>query len=69
MENISEILAKAILLKIAKGVKEIHDAKYCHLDLKLKNILLDKYNNPIICDFSLIRPFSKDKIIFYKERI
>ena len=45
-------------------MKEIHDAKYCHLDLKLKNILLDKYYNPIICEFGLSRPFSKGKIIF-----
>ena len=57
-KSISEKYAKVILLKIAKGVKEIHDAKFCHLDLKLDNILLDKDYNPIICDFGLSRPFS-----------
>ena len=62
-KSISEKYAKAILLKIAKGVKEIHDAKLCHLDLKLENILLDKDYNPIICDFGLCRPFSTNEPI------
>ena len=62
-KTISEKYAKAILLKIAKGVKEIHDAKICHLDLKPDNILLDNYYNPIICDFGLSRPFSTNKCL------
>ena len=62
-KSISEKYAKVILLKIAKGVKEIHDAKLCHLDLKLDNILLDEDYNPIICDFGVCRTFSTNEPI------
>ena len=67
-KTISEKYAKAILLKIAKGVKEIHDAKFCHLDLKPDNILLDKDYNPIICDFGLSRPFSTNRCLLCGTR-
>ena len=67
-KSISEKYAKVILLKIAKGVKEIHDTNLCHLDLKLDNILLDKFYNPIICDFGLSRPFSTNESIFCGTR-
>ena len=63
-KSISEKYAKVILLKIAKGVNEIHDANLCHLDLKLNNILLDDYYNPIICDFGQSRPFSTNESIY-----
>jgi serine/threonine protein kinase len=41
-KGFSERHTKYILSKILKGVKYCHDAGICHLDLHLKNILLDK---------------------------
>ena len=48
-----EEYARVIFYKILKGVQNIHNSGYCHLDLKLENILMDIYYNPIICDFGL----------------
>ena len=62
-KSISDKYAKAILLKIAMGLKEIHDANLCHLDLKLQNIILDDKYNPIICDFGFCSKYSTDKKI------
>lgn len=57
-KTISERYAKYIFLKILKGVQEIHKAGFCHLDLKLANILLDNEYNPIICDFGYATEYS-----------
>ena len=57
-KTISERYAKYIFLKILKGVQEIHKAGFCHLDLKLENILLDDKYNPIICDFGYATEYS-----------
>ena len=48
-----EEYARVIFYKILKGVQNIHNSGICHLDLKLKNILMDINYNPIICDFGL----------------
>ena len=61
-----EISAKYLFSKIVKGVQEIHNAGFCHLDLKLENILLDYYYNPIICDFGFsMNTSEKIKRFFY----
>lgn len=45
--------------KIVEGVQHLHKKGILHRDLKLDNILLDKYLNPKIIDFgisSIIKP-------------
>ena len=45
--------AKLIFHKLLKGLEAIHKSGICHRDLKLKNILMDEFFNPKICDFGL----------------
>ena len=49
----SEIYTKILFQKILKGVKYCHDKGIYHLDLHLKNILLDENFEPKIIDFGL----------------
>ena len=64
----SERHAKLIFLKILEGIKFCHDAKICHLDIKIKNILLIDKFNPIITDFGSSEEISdKSKYIKLKE--
>ena len=67
-KGFSERHTKYILSKILKGVKYCHDAGICHLDLHLKNILLDKNYEPKIIDFGLSLEMSKsDKLGYFKR--
>ena len=50
-EGLKEKYAKLIFKKILKGVDAIHKSGICHRDLKMQNILVDKFFNPKICDF------------------
>ena len=45
--------AKLIFHKLLKGLETIHKSGICHRDLKIDNILMDKFFNPKICDFGL----------------
>ncbi|KAI9267192.1 kinase-like domain-containing protein [Helicostylum pulchrum] len=50
----SENEARRIFLQLCQAVKYLHqDAKVCHKDLKLENILFDEDNNVKVCDFGL----------------
>ncbi|KAI8641080.1 kinase-like domain-containing protein [Parasitella parasitica] len=50
----SEDEARAIFLQLCSGLRYLHEeAKVCHKDLKLENILIDQENNVKICDFGL----------------
>lgn len=58
-----------ILLGVARGVKELHEKKLVHGDIKCKNILLDKlytgktpYPTPKLCDFGLTGQKGKEFI-------
>lgn len=51
----SERQAKLIFKKILNGVKAIHNANYCHLDIKPSNILFDEHYNPKIYGFYFCR--------------
>ena len=44
---------KLIFHKILKGLEDIHKSGICHRNLELKNILMDEFYNPKICDFGL----------------
>ena len=52
--------AKYIFKKILLGVQALHEAGYCHRDLKLDNILLDHNFNPKINNFSFSRQFRQN---------
>ena len=52
-KGFEEIFCKIIFKKILNGVKEIHNAKIAHLDLKNQNILLDQNYNIKIADFGV----------------
>ena len=45
--------AKLIFHKILKGLEDIHKSGICHRDLKIENILMDRFYNPKIGDFGL----------------
>lgn len=48
-----------IAYKIARAVKELHDAGYLHLDLKPENILRDKQGEVLLCDFGNVRALNR----------
>ena len=50
-KGLQEKYSKVIFAKILKGIQACHNAKICHRDLKMQNILLDENFNPKICDF------------------
>ena len=55
LRRFSERQAKLIFKKILNGVRAIHNAKYCHLDIKPANILFDENYNPKIYGFYFCR--------------
>lgn len=51
---LSEIEARRIFIQLAQAIQYLHEeAKVCHKDLKLENILFDQDNNVKLCDFGL----------------
>jgi len=54
--GIPERIAKLIFQRVPKAVEILHDSRYCHLDLKLENIMYDRNTNKIkILDFGFAR--------------
>ena len=41
------------LLKVAKGLREIHNAGFLHLDLKPNNVLIREDGSPVLIDFGI----------------
>lgn len=59
-----EIICKELLFQILQGVKSIHNNSILHRDLKLDNILLDKFKKCIkICDFGVSKFIKAKEII------
>ena len=59
--GLEEIYAKVIFKKILLGVKAIHAAGICHLDLKIENIFMDQKYNPKIGDFGFATDIKGEK--------
>ena len=53
LKEMNENNIKNIFYKIVKAVEQCHNNGVCHRDLKLDNIMLDKNNEPVLCDFGL----------------
>ena len=51
--------AKIIFKKIIEGIKFCHDKNVCHLDLKPRNIVINKNFDPIIIDFGFSEEFNE----------
>lgn len=50
----SENEARRIFVQLCQAIQYLHEeAKVCHKDLKLENILFDQDNNAKLCDFGL----------------
>ena len=60
LRRFSERHAKYIFKKILLGVQALHNAGYCHKDLKLDNILLDQNFYPKIFNFSFAKQFQQN---------
>lgn len=59
--RLEESEAKTIFYQIIQGVKHIHDAGYCHRDLKLTNILINSNKLVKIIDFGFA--YDADRMI------
>lgn len=49
---IPEWMAKPLMLQIANALHYLHASGIAHRDVKLENIMLDKFQNPKLTDFS-----------------
>jgi len=58
--GLGEKFGKIMFKKIVEGIKFCHDENYCHLDIKVANILLNNRFNPIINDFGLSKRMYKN---------
>lgn len=48
---VEEDIARFMFVQLSHAVKFLHDKRFAHLDIKLENILLDKYFNIKLGDF------------------
>jgi serine/threonine protein kinase len=48
---LEETVCRFVFSQIINAVKYLHDRKFAHLDIKLENILLDKFFNVKLADF------------------
>ena len=49
-------VTRYLFKQICMGVKNIHDAGFCHLDLKIDNILIGNDFKLKVCDFGMAMP-------------
>ena len=48
---LSDSLIYSYIFQIASGIRAIHKAKYCHMDIRPENILFKDKEKLVICDF------------------
>ena len=58
--NMKELLAKYIFRKIILGFQFLHSNGICHLDIKVENIILDKFFWPVIIDFGFSKKYKNE---------
>ena len=63
LRRFSERHAKYIFKKILLGVRALHEAKICHRDLKLDNVLLTQNFNIKISNFSLAARLQQNNLL------
>jgi len=61
----SEKICSSLFFQVLKGYNHIRSKGYCHLDLKLENILVDSEWNLRISDFGFAK-ISRNKNEHYK---
>jgi protein-serine/threonine kinase len=59
-QNLTEKESGRIFAQLIHGVEYLHKLGIVHRDLKLENILLDKFRNIIITDFGFSNMVTKD---------
>jgi MAP/microtubule affinity-regulating kinase len=63
-KRLSDNEARYVFKQVALGVKHIHDNEFCHRDLKMTNILINREGLVKIIDFGFACP-SQDKLRMY----
>ena len=59
--SMNERLKKYIFRKIILGFQFLHSNGICHLDIKVENIILDKFFWPVIIDFGFSKKYKNEK--------
>lgn len=57
---IEEELVRFMFLQLSDAIRHMHSKKYAHLDIKLENILLDKYFNIKLADLGVAHQFTDE---------
>ncbi|KAI7862059.1 kinase-like domain-containing protein, partial [Spinellus fusiger] len=61
-QGLSEAKAKALFVPLAQAIHYLHSqARVCHKDIKLENVLVDENNIVKLCDFGLAIPCQPTK--------
>lgn len=60
-KRLTELISCHYFLQIINGIEYFHKQMIVHRDLKLENLLLDKYNNIKIVDFGLSNIYDKEE--------
>lgn len=68
-KSLSPTEKSIIALGTSYAIRELHKRSYVHLDIKPENVLLNKDNYPLLCDFGFTFSLSalKDSLTSYSE--
>lgn len=57
---------KTLMVKMIRGIKELHDNNIMHRDIKPENIMMRDDLDPVIVDFGLAANVTWDDYLFYR---